>query len=102
LGWNYYALTATIEIERHRSTNPPLPTWLVPTYGESWRSVLPLALDELRTAPDSLVVRSALSVVALATGQIKLAALISYLDDSELDEFLDDRLAWSELYEPAG
>jgi len=26
--WNLYALVATMEIERHRKTNPLLPNWL--------------------------------------------------------------------------
>ena len=38
-------------------------------------------------------------MVALAKGQIKLGALVSYLDESELDELLEDRLAWGELYD---
>jgi hypothetical protein len=99
LGWNFYALIATIEIERHRTANPPLPAWLASTYREAWLSVLPLALDELRTTSDHLAVHSALSVVALAKGQIKLGALVSYLDESELDELLEDRLAWGEIYD---
>ena len=99
LGWNFYALIATIEIERHRTENPPLPEWLASTYKESWLNVLPLALDELHATSDPLVVQSALSVVALAKGQTKLGALLSFLDESELDELLEDQLAWSELYD---
>jgi hypothetical protein len=31
IDWNLYALAATIEIERLRKNNPPLPDWLAPS-----------------------------------------------------------------------
>jgi hypothetical protein len=34
--------------------------------------------------------------------QTKLGAFLSYLDDSELEELVDQRLAWSELYQNGG
>jgi hypothetical protein len=76
LGWNCYALCATIEIERHRKANPPLPAWVKSEYE----------------------IRSAMSVVAIAKGMLGLGALIGSLDDSELQEILDERLGWSDLY----
>jgi hypothetical protein len=39
--------------------------------------------------------------VALAKGAIKLGALIAFLDESEIDEFLDQRMEWSERYRAA-
>jgi hypothetical protein len=32
LDWNLYALVSTIEIERHRKTNPPIHDWLESSY----------------------------------------------------------------------
>jgi hypothetical protein len=69
------------------------------SYRESWRDLLSLALADLGSTSDPLLVQSALSVVALAKGEIKLGALIAHLDESELDELLEDRCAWSELYD---
>jgi hypothetical protein len=45
-------------------------------------------------------IHSALAVVALAKGATKLGALIAFLDESEIDAYLDERLAWSEQYRP--
>src|SRR5881397_662960 len=36
LDWNLYALAATIEVERHRRSNPPIPDWLVADYEQAW------------------------------------------------------------------
>jgi len=99
LGWNFYALVATIEIERHRTANPPIPGWLETSYREAWHALLSLALDDLASTSDRLVVQSALSVVALAKGETKLGALIAHLDESELDELVEDRCAWSDLFD---
>ena len=99
--WNLFALATTIETERHHRENPPLPAWLAPAYVESWRRLLDFALSELRTAVDPLVVRSALAVVALARGQVRLGALIGNLDESELEELANDVFEWSEVYQQA-
>jgi len=98
LGWNFYALVATIEIERHRASNPPVPDWLAASYRDAWRSLLSLALEDLGSTSDPLLVQSALAVVALAKGETKLGALVAHLDRSELDEVLDEYFGWSQLY----
>ncbi len=100
-GWNLYALAATIEVERHRAANPPLPEWLEQDYRCSWQDLLSLALDDLRSTPDPLLLRSALSVVALAKGNVELGALLIMLDESETHEWLEEQLGWSALYAPA-
>jgi hypothetical protein len=96
--WNTYALVALIEIERHRKKNPPLPDWLRPDYEVAWRNIATLALRDLATSDDPLTVQSALSVVAVARGQLKLGALLCHFDDSEVAELAEEKLAWSELY----
>lgn len=98
-GWNVYALAATIETERHARDNPGLPDWLVDDYRRTWTLLAELALADLRTNEDPLVVRSALAVVALARGATKLGALIAFLDESEIDEYLEEHLDWSERYQ---
>jgi hypothetical protein len=98
LGWQFYALVTTIETERHRKSNPPVPTWLAPEYTAALQIAGELALSALATARDPLVVRSALATVALARGLVRLGALLGTLDQSEVEELTNDRLAWSELY----
>ena len=97
-GWNFYALATTIETERHRQSNPPVPGWLAPSYAAAWVELLHLALADLESTSDPLVTQSALGVVALAKGETRLGALISQLDASERDAVLDDLWGWSELY----
>jgi hypothetical protein len=96
--WNLYALAATIEVERHRTTNPPLPDWLTASYRAAWEQLAALALRDLAGAPDPLLLKSALSVVALARGEVKLGAILAYMDNSEIAEYADEHLAWSTLY----
>ncbi len=96
--WNLYSLAATIEIERHRKNNPPLPAWLSPSYKSAWEGLVKLALADLAGQPDELTLRSALSVVALGRGDIKLGALLNHADTDEIVAYVEDNLAWSTLY----
>ncbi|MGH8646650.1 MAG: hypothetical protein ACREX4_20210 [Gammaproteobacteria bacterium] len=96
--WNLYALTSTIEVERHRRGNPPLPDWLADAYRLAWQELFQLAVADLRRVDDTLVLRSILGAIALAKGDLKLGAVISQSDESEITAFLDERDAWSENY----
>jgi hypothetical protein len=57
-----------------------------------------LAFRDLKRTHDPLAVRSILGTLALAKQQVKLGMFISYTDESEIDELLEDRDAWTELY----
>jgi hypothetical protein len=96
--WNFYGLLATIEVARHREGNPPVPAWLKVVYDGAWAQAGALAMADIGSKIDSPTTRTVLSVLALAKGELKLGAMLSGLDESELDEWLDERLAWSELY----
>jgi hypothetical protein len=96
--WNLYALVATIEIERHRSNNPPLPDWLARSYESAWDALVKLALSDLAAGPDALTLRCALSVVALGRGDLKLGALLNYIEGDEIAAYVEDHLGWSSLY----
>jgi hypothetical protein len=96
--WNLYALISTIEIERHRRGNPPLPSWLAESYRDAWVRVLEIGYRDLGRTGDPLATTSILGALALAKGQIKLGAFIAHSDASEIDDFLETRSAWSELY----
>jgi len=96
--WNLYAFAATIEIERHRKTNPLLPNWLSSSYQVAWDGLEKLALLDLDGEPDELTLRSALSVIALGRGDLKLGALLNYCESAEIANYVEERLAWSSLY----
>jgi hypothetical protein len=97
--WNFYALVSAIEVERHRKSNPPVPAWLTDDYFVAMRGMQSLGLSDLPLRDDSLTVQAILAALALCRRQVKLGALLSSLDQSELDDVVDDQLAWDELYE---
>jgi hypothetical protein len=105
--YNLYALASTIEIERHRKTNPTIPDWLAFSYRAAWKQLATLALADLANiggalnlgaTQDSLAVRTALSVVALAHAERRLGAVLNYMGVDEVREYLETHLGWSELY----
>ncbi|GFO57581.1 hypothetical protein GMSM_45880 [Geomonas sp. Red276] len=93
-----YALLSTIEIERHRKGNPPLPGWLAEEYHLAWGEIIDVAMRDLKKTDDPLAIRSILGALALGKQQIKLGIFIANSDESEIDELVEDRDAWSELY----
>ena len=96
--WEFYALVSTIDIERRRKANPPLPDWLSEDYATAMREMQGLALHDLPLRDYALTVQAILAALALCRGQAKLGALMSSLDESELAALADERLAWGELY----
>jgi hypothetical protein len=96
--WNLYALAATIEVERHRTANPPLPDWLEGSYAAAFDRLVRLALRDLAETSDPDMLRSALSVVPLGRGDVKLGAMLKFMDEDEIAEYVDEHLAWSKLY----
>ena len=97
--WNFYGLLATIEIARHHKCNPTVPEWLKADYKNAWEQASALALTDINSAIDSATTRAILCVLALAKGELKLGAMLSNLDESELNEWMEDRLGWSESFE---
>ena len=98
--WNFYGLISCIEVERHRKTNPPLPEWLVESYQQAMRELLNIATSDLQLVNDQYTVWSILAAMALAKGELKLGALISMSDESDIEEILKETDAWSEMYNP--
>ena len=96
--WNVYALASTIEVERHRKSNPPVPDWLTGAYRAAWDDLFKLAVDDLLRTKDRPTIRSILGVIALAKADLKLGALIAHSDESEIDEMLEQYDAWSDVY----
>ena len=100
--WNFYGLLATIEVERHRKSNPALPSWLKADYDGALARAFALALTDLGLSTDSSTTQAILSVLALTKGELKLGAMLSGLDATELDELLEEQLAWNETYKEKG
>jgi hypothetical protein len=96
--WNFYGLVSTIEIERHRKSNPTLPRWLVPDYKKAMAGILELALADLRGETDRATILSILGATALAKGYVTLGAMISHSDESEIVEVLDRYGTWTKLF----
>lgn len=98
LGWNFYSFVSTIEIERHRKSNPSIPLWLQTSYFDAWKKIADLALIDLKITTDALSIRAILGTLAIAKGLLQFGALISYFDESEITECMEEYLEWSELY----
>jgi hypothetical protein len=98
LDWNLYAMVSTIETERHAKNNPPLPPWLEVAYRHAMGDLVACGLEDLRAAEEPIAVRAIIGAVALAKGALMLGALISSLDQSEIEACLDEHLGWSENY----
>ena len=97
--WNVYALVATIEVRRQRTDNPALPSWVRPEYEAALSKLATLALADLERAADPLVIRSAMSIVALARGDRPLGALLAWTESSEIEEILDEVISWTTRYD---
>jgi hypothetical protein len=87
--WNVYALVGTIELLRCRGQNPDVPAWLAPRYRAALARLAELARDDLRDSDDSLVIRSALGIIAIAKNLRAHAMLFIEFDDSEVEEIVD-------------
>lgn len=95
---DFYALIALIELERHRPHNPPLPDWLADNYRDAWAQLPAIAARDLQGQLDPVMLESVFAVLALAKGNLRLGALLLQMDSSEVDEWLEERLGWSEVY----
>lgn len=72
--------------ERHRKGNPAMPAWLKADYDSGLAGAAAFASADLDSKADSATTCAILGVHALAKGELKLGAMLSGLDASELDE----------------
>lgn len=93
---DFYALIALIELERHRRHNPPLPDWLRESYHAAWAQLPRIAAHDLQGDGEPVVLSA---VLALAKGKLKLGAMLMHMDSSEMDDWLEERLGWSTVYQ---
>ena len=83
--WNTHALAATIEFERGRGRNPPLPDWLREGYEAALGRLAEIAMRELPDATDPTLVRCLLTTLALNRGLRTTAEMIADFDEEELE-----------------
>ena len=99
-GDDFHALIALIEIERHRQHNPPLPDWLADSYHAAWAQLPAIAARDLQGNVGASMQSAMFAVLALAKCNLRLGAMLIHMDSSEIDDWLEERLGWSELYQP--
>ena len=87
--YNLYALVSTIEIERHREGNPPLPRWLEKDYDRAWSELFELALRDIVDANDSTDIRAIIGAIAVAKGLLKYGELLAFYSEDEINEILE-------------
>jgi hypothetical protein len=66
------------------------------SYQDAWASLLDLGLADLKNTQDKLNIQAILGALALAKGLKALGALITTIEVSELQEYLDKNRGWSE------
>ncbi|MCP4319637.1 MAG: hypothetical protein GY789_27560 [Hyphomicrobiales bacterium] len=96
--WNLYGLVFIIEVERNRLSNPDIPVELTSIYFDALKRLKTFALEDLSETSDPLLVRTATALVALVSGELKLGALLTHIDTSELSHWLNEQLSWDEEY----
>lgn len=96
--WQIYSFVSLIIQESHRKTNPQIPTWIEQDYNDSLSELFRIALKDLEEANDELLIRSIIGFIAFTKGLVKYGAIISSYNESEIEEFVEERMGWNELY----
>lgn len=91
LDWNLFALASTIELVRHRESNPAIADWLIDSYEQAWKRLLALALKQLPRAKSTDEIREMLAAIAIAKGDTKVGKILWSIEEGELDEIIADR-----------
>jgi hypothetical protein len=97
--WQIYSFVSLIIQESHRKTNPQVPSWIQEDFTQSLTFLFDLAIEQLRTEKDGLIIRSILGFICLQKGLLKYGALLSSFDESEIMEYIDETLDWKNAYE---
>jgi len=98
INWNLFGIVCTIEVERHRHTNPRIPSWLQESYTEAWKILNRMARTAFEQPLETWQVRVLLGILALANGDLKLGALVIHSAAFEVDSLVEEHFAWSKLY----
>ncbi|MES2354073.1 MAG: hypothetical protein V4568_06665 [Pseudomonadota bacterium] len=98
INWNLFGIVCTVEVERHRRTNPRIPSWLQESYTEAWKVLSRLARSAFEQQLEPWQVRVLLGILALANSDLKLGALLVHSAAFEVDSLVEEHFAWSKLY----
>ena len=90
IDWNIFALASSIELERESGHNPPIPSWLAPSYEAAWEQLFELARTELAGATETVTLRCLLATIAIAKGDHRRGRMLLEYDDDELDELVGE------------
>lgn len=71
---------------------------LAGSYQAAWAQLPAIAARDLQGQLDPAMLESVFAVLALAKGNLRLGALLLQMDSSEVDEWLEERLGWTEVY----
>ncbi|HEX4373067.1 MAG TPA: hypothetical protein VHZ50_07190 [Puia sp.] len=87
--WNLLGICTTIEQQRHLGNNPQLPKEYENHYYEGLNILKQFVIANIDKQINELTFRTALSTLAVCSGQIKLSKAIIELEDDTLNEFLE-------------
>jgi hypothetical protein len=97
--WDLYSYISCILIESHRKTNPKAPLWIKNDLEKSLDVLFERSFSDLKSTNDQTTIHAIIGYISLYKGLIKYGALISTYDESEINEYINDTMAWNELYE---
>ncbi len=92
--WNFYALLATVEVQRHKNGNPPVPDWLKSTYLGAWSMITAFCFDDISKLADGEVLKVYLAVIALAKCQTDLGDMLLNIDIEQIADFIAGEMGW--------
>ncbi len=87
--WNTFALAGAIEQAKHYGRNPAVPDWLSSAYEDAWVALPKLALKDLSRSQDRTLIRSALGVIATASGLGLTGEILLGFTEDELKVMVD-------------
>jgi hypothetical protein len=64
-----------------------------PTTDRTWHEIVRLAVADLATGYDSLTLQTALSVVAIGRGDLRLGALLCHVNTSDSSDYVEEHLS---------
>lgn len=84
--WNTYAIVAIIELARKEGKNPDVPNWIEKDYLRAIQELAEIGAREVLQAADAEVVRTILSVIAIAKGlRVHGRFLVNYSEEEMLE-----------------
>jgi len=90
--WNFYALLASVEVDRCKGADTALPDWLRRDYSHMWTVITAFCVEDMAREPKPNVLRGYLAVLALAQGNVDLGHLLIAMDEGDMRAWLADNI----------